>query len=197
MLPPRSTKIFQNTLVKILFLERKKSGTLTRSGFFLSGLFRRGTAPPPPSSITGGSAPSPPKDTEGRTYALQAMPVRFCGGNARGSKQKQPPNIRPILMSPATVFQRSTSQQWLPLSRHAEGVICAAPIPDVERGGSIPRPLGKAQEVDCTGRCFEPRPPRSAVPAFAPVGGRCRRRRGAPLPPPGCRPPRLGGAGGE
>ena len=47
-----------------------------------------------------------------------------------------------------------------------------------------------------SGRCFGPRPARSAVPAFAPDGGRCRRRRGGTFTPSGVSSPKRGGRRG-
>lgn len=92
--------------------------------------------------------PAPPKKyrraTKGALRTCFASLVRSCGGNARGSKQKQPPSMRQFLSRPCQHFKARTSQQLLSFSRHAGGVICAAPMPVSERGGSIPRPLGKS-----------------------------------------------------
>ena len=75
-------------------VREKRPLALTRRGFFLSGLFRRGEATTPPRRITGGAAPSPPlalplvfllslSSTSGLVGHLPHLSARLPGWDAK------------------------------------------------------------------------------------------------------------------
>ena len=124
-------------------------------------------------------------------YVLQATHMRSCGGNSRGPKHKTAAEYKTIFVPPVSAFQSTYQPTRVHFFKAAPKAHLCNSDARCRAGREYSPPARKARRLE-----LRPRPPRSAVPAFAPDGGRCRRRRGGTFTPSGVSSPKRGGRRG-